>query len=454
MEADDVIATLARRAEERGFDVFIVTADKDARQLISDQVRILNLRKNKLIDAAELEKEWGIRPDQVVDFLALTGDTVDNVPGVPGIGEGFAATFLKQFGTLDQLLANISQVKGPKKQQSLREHADTARRARQLVTLRDDLPLALDWDALKTQSPDVEALEIAVHRVRLPPVPRRAGCAARPVAAQGGTALGGHLSRRRYARAVRRFPRRAKTAAAVLHRHRDHRDRPAAGRSGRAVVLLEVRRGLLLAAARARRIEPARPAQRPSRHCGLSSAIRRSKRSARISSTTCSRSSARAFNWHGPLTDTMVLSYLLESGERNHNLDQLSAAAARPHHDSDHRLDRQRKEPGPNGPGRRRPGRRVRRRGCRRDLADSRRSWRPQVRDQGLWTLYAELERPLIAVLAGMEAAGVKVDVERLKQLSREFAERIATIETEAFRLGRPDVQHQLGASAPPGAVR
>ena len=71
MEADDVIATLARRAEERGLDVFIVTADKDARQLISDQVRILNLRKNKLIDAAELEKEWGIRPDQVVDFLAL-----------------------------------------------------------------------------------------------------------------------------------------------------------------------------------------------------------------------------------------------------------------------------------------------------------------------------------------------------------------------------------------------
>ena len=90
MEADDVIATLARRAEERGLDVFIVTADKDARQLISDHVRILNLRKNKVMDAAELEKEWGIRPDQVVDFLALTGDTVDNVPGVPGIGEGFA----------------------------------------------------------------------------------------------------------------------------------------------------------------------------------------------------------------------------------------------------------------------------------------------------------------------------------------------------------------------------
>src|SRR5271155_5015194 len=156
MEADDVIATLARRAEERGLDVFIVTADKDARQLISDQIRILNLRKNKIIDAAELEKEWGIRPDQVVDFLSLTGDAVDNVPGVPGIGEGFATTFLKQFGTLDALLANVNQVKGPKKQQSLRDHADTARRARELVRLRDDLPLELDWEALRLQDPDVE----------------------------------------------------------------------------------------------------------------------------------------------------------------------------------------------------------------------------------------------------------------------------------------------------------
>ena len=180
-----MIATLATRGEERGLDVFIVTADKDARQLISDQVRIYNLRKNKVMDAAVLEKEWGIRPDQVVDFLALTGDSVDNVPGVPGIGEGFAATFLKEFGTLDQLLANVSRVKGPKKQQSLREHADTARLARQLVTLRDDLPLALDWDALQDPAPGRRGLESALHRVRFSSVPRRAGerrrrCRSRP----------------------------------------------------------------------------------------------------------------------------------------------------------------------------------------------------------------------------------------------------------------------------------
>src|SRR5271156_5814510 len=104
------------------------------------------------MDAAELEKEWGIRPGQVVDFLSLTGDTVDNIPGVPGVGEGFAATFLKQFGTLDNLLDNVSQVKGPKKQQSLREHKETARRARELVRLRDELGAQQSLLPLKDES--------------------------------------------------------------------------------------------------------------------------------------------------------------------------------------------------------------------------------------------------------------------------------------------------------------
>src|SRR5208337_2984215 len=123
----------------------------------SDHVRVLNLRKNSVMDAAGLDKEWGIRPDQVVDFLALTGDSVDNVPGVPGIGPGFAATFLKEFGSLDGLLDNLDKVKG-KKQQALRAHRETALLARRLVALRDDLAMPLDWDALRLKDPDIEAL--------------------------------------------------------------------------------------------------------------------------------------------------------------------------------------------------------------------------------------------------------------------------------------------------------
>ena len=110
------------------------------------------------MDSEALEKDWGIRPEQVVDYLSLTGDAVDNVPGVPGVGPVLASGYLRQFGTLENLLANTDQVKGPKKQQTLRDNADVARRAKTLVALREDLPLALDWDQLRTCPPDEPAL--------------------------------------------------------------------------------------------------------------------------------------------------------------------------------------------------------------------------------------------------------------------------------------------------------
>jgi DNA polymerase I len=433
MEADDVIATLARRAEERGYDVFIVTADKDARQLISDRVKILNLRKNKLIDAAELEKEWGIRPDQVVDFLALTGDTVDNVPGVPGIGEGFAATFLKQFGTLDQLLANVSQVKGPKKQQSLREHADTARRARLLVALRDDLPLALDWEALKTQPPDVETLkalctECGFHRFRdeLGAQQGQLPLKAEPTwqatyhVVDRPERFGDFLSE---LRSQARFCIDTETTAidplladlvglSFCWNAGEAYYLPLRGPAGSSVL----DQAATLAALQPILADPK---------------IEKVGQNIKYDMLALSRSGVTV---NGPLTDTMVLSYLLESGERNHNLDQLSQRLL------DHtmipisdligkgknqgRMDQVAVEKVAEYAG---------------EDADA--TWRietiltAKVREEGLWKLYAELERPLIAVLARMEAAGVAVDVERLKQLSREFAERIATIETEAFAL-------------------
>ena len=113
-EADDVIATLARRAAERGLDVFICTADKDARQLLNDQIRIYNFRKNQILDVEGLKADWGIGPDQVVDYLALTGDSVDNVPGVPGIGPKTASELLQKFGTLDNILDSIPRSRAPR----------------------------------------------------------------------------------------------------------------------------------------------------------------------------------------------------------------------------------------------------------------------------------------------------------------------------------------------------
>ncbi len=157
-EADDAIATVARAASAQGIDVFICTSDKDCRQLIDDRVRLYSLRKRSEYGRAELQKDWGITPEQVVDFQSLVGDSVDNVQGVPGIGEKTASALLQQFGTLDNLLLNVDKVSGAKRQENLRAWAAGAQTSRTLVRLDDKVPVALDWEAWKLQPSDDERL--------------------------------------------------------------------------------------------------------------------------------------------------------------------------------------------------------------------------------------------------------------------------------------------------------
>ncbi|MGD9854819.1 MAG: DNA polymerase I [Planctomycetaceae bacterium] len=153
-EADDVIATLARQAAEDGMEVRIVSNDKDLRQLLGPQVQIYNIRKRQFQDEEFLKKEWGIRPDQVIDFQSLVGDSVDNVPGVPLVGPKKATDLLEKFGTLDDVLANAHQAPGKKLAENLKTYADQARLSRDLVTLRTDLPIDYDWDAARISEPN------------------------------------------------------------------------------------------------------------------------------------------------------------------------------------------------------------------------------------------------------------------------------------------------------------
>jgi DNA polymerase-1 len=153
-EADDVIATVARAASQRGIEVFICTSDKDYRQLIDDRVRLYSLRKHAEFGRQELLHDWGITPEQVIDFQALVGDKVDNVPGVPGIGEKTAAALLKEFGTLDNILANVERVPGAKKQESLRAWAAQEQISRQLVRLETDVAIQFDWEGWRLGSWD------------------------------------------------------------------------------------------------------------------------------------------------------------------------------------------------------------------------------------------------------------------------------------------------------------
>lgn len=158
-EADDVIASVVESAVRRDMDVCIVSNDKDVRQLLGPRVRIYHVRKDQYLTEAELLADWGIRPEQVIDFQSLVGDSVDNVPGVPLIGPKKASALLQQFGTLEEVLAHADQAPGAKLRENLKTFAEQARLSRQLVTLRRDLPLTLDWEAARVGRWDAERLQ-------------------------------------------------------------------------------------------------------------------------------------------------------------------------------------------------------------------------------------------------------------------------------------------------------
>ena len=140
-EADDLIATYARQAVEQGLDVTIVSSDKDLMQLVGGQVLMFDPMKNREIGPDQVREKFGVGPERVVDVQALAGDPSDNVPGVPGIGVKTAAQLINEYGDLDTLLARAQEITQPKRREKLTDHAEDARISRQLVTLRNDVPL-------------------------------------------------------------------------------------------------------------------------------------------------------------------------------------------------------------------------------------------------------------------------------------------------------------------------
>jgi DNA polymerase-1 len=152
-EADDVIGTLARQARERDLDVAIVSIDKDFFQLVRDGVRVFDPREDgSWYDTEGVVAKFGVKPSQVVDVLALVGDASDNVAGVPGIGKKGAIELMSTFGSFDALYERAAELK-PRQRTALEEHRETALRSRELVTIRTDVPIALDLDAIRYQGP-------------------------------------------------------------------------------------------------------------------------------------------------------------------------------------------------------------------------------------------------------------------------------------------------------------
>jgi DNA polymerase-1 len=442
-EADDVLATLATRTVAAGGECTIATSDKDARQLLGDRVRLLNLRNNALIGAAELEAEWGIRPDQVVDFLALVGDAVDNVPGVPGIGPKIAGELLQRFGTLDQVLANVAGVAGVKRRENLVAHADTARAGRELIQLATDVPLEIPWEDGKRHEPDAAALADMLREL-------------------GFRSLLGRVTGAVSQPAVRppSPPARKAAAAATLFDMSDQQDLPAAAFSAPVVMPADD----AAAAALVARLRPLAPLVVCVALPGSAMPMTRPVGLALAGGDAVAWFTASQLTGCGPLRalladagvakqghdlkrhdvalrtlgltlggrsfDTLLAAYLLEAGERNLGL----AETCRRH------------GLGGSVPGDpameaafERPGDAASAAAHCRAVAELTRRLPPLVEAAGLKPLFAEVEMPLAGLLAEMECRGVRIDAPVLAALSSEYATRLAALELEIQALaGHP----------------
>ncbi|HEY1677150.1 MAG TPA: DNA polymerase I [Candidatus Sulfotelmatobacter sp.] len=158
-EADDVIGTLARKASEAGHPVYVVSSDKDMMQLVNENVCILNPPKDNLIcDAAKVEEILGVPPERVVDVMALRGDSIDNIPGAPGIGDKGSVEIIKRFGSVEAALDHAAEVEKKTYRESLLHNRDTVLFSKKMVTIDTDVPVELDVDSMRVGEPDVDAL--------------------------------------------------------------------------------------------------------------------------------------------------------------------------------------------------------------------------------------------------------------------------------------------------------
>src|SRR5579862_6679061 len=184
-EADDVIGTLARRAENSGVDVVIVSSDKDMLQLIDDHTSMLNpMKDDTWYDAAETEKFMGVKPSQVADLLALKGDSVDNIPGAPGIGDKGARDLIVRFGSVEAAIEHAAEVERRTYRESLQNHRDQILLSKKLATIHTTVPVPFERDSLAAQEPDAGSLREVYRALEFHSLLRELGPGEAPAAAR------------------------------------------------------------------------------------------------------------------------------------------------------------------------------------------------------------------------------------------------------------------------------
>jgi DNA polymerase-1 len=488
-EADDLIATYARLGAAAGYDVVVVSSDKDLMQLVGPHVEMRDPMKQTVIDADAVRAKFGVGPDRVVDVQALAGDSSDNVPGVPGIGVKTAAELINTYGDLDTLLARAEEIRQPKRRQTLIENAEMARVSRELVRLRDDVPVDDGIDALAIGDPDpdtlfgfLDAMEFATLAARLRGrLAKRAGGAAAASAAVATPPIGAgvvpaagdapapdaDLGAPRYVAVqdeatLRAWIERATAAGVVtVDTETTSLDVMRAELVGVSLSIAPGAAAYIPLGHRAPEAQPglsfdleagsgpeggegggngaggAAPVQIPrDRALELLRPLLSDPGVLKVGQNI--KYDMAVLARHGvaitPVDDTMLLSFVLEAGLHGHGMDELSEL---------HLGHRPITFKDVAGTGKaqvtfdRVPlDRAVAYAAEDADITNRlHRLLKPRLVAEHLVSVYETIERPLVPVLVDMERAGIRVDPERLATLSRDFAGRMADLEAEIHRL-------------------
>jgi DNA polymerase-1 len=432
-EADDLIGTLAKQAEAAGFEVVIVTGDKDMLQLVTPAVRIYDPVKDKSLGEAECREKFGVEPARVVEVMGLMGDATDNIPGVKGIGEKTAMKLIAEFGTIENLLEHVDDVKPARTQALLREQAEQARLSRKLATIRTDCPVEFDAKAFTTHPPDPERLAPVLREMEFSRLlktitfsPAHPG-ASEPAFSRGasgsappGEALGGGVDTIKDENAAKRFAdHMAKGGLAGLHLVLDG-----------AGVGAEVR-GLALSAPDGTTVFASRLFG-PLKDLLADTKVLKAAHDLKPALLGLHRAGVETVE---PAFDTMIAAYLLNPNKRDHSLGTVALEALGYH------LGTGRKEQPEDAAG---------------DLfasAETTATAVPQaaeaaavvarlapvlqerLSEQGSLSLFEEIEMPLVPVLAEIERNGFGLDIRVLHEQGKELERELENIMGDIVRL-------------------
>jgi DNA polymerase-1 len=459
-EADDLIAAYACKARDAGGEVVIVSSDKDLMQLVGDRVSMLDTMKNVKIGREQVIEKFGVGPEKVVDVQALCGDSVDNVPGAPGIGVKTAALLINEYGDLDTLLARASEIKQPKRRDTLIEFADQIRLSRELVRLDCDTPLPEPIDDLAVKDPEAEVLAKFLEEMEFRTLARRivearGGGVAAPAPAQAPAAAPDHpaidtssyVCVRDLATLDHWIERAYAVGTVAFDTETDALSSANANLCGISLAVApgeavyipvghehEGSGGLEFETPEAVQQIPCEEVIARLKPLLEDPAVLKVAQNAKYDIAVLSRYGIEV----SPIEDTMLISYVLEAGLHNHGMDELSKLwlGHEPIKFKDVAGTGKAQKSFKHVP--------LEPATCyaAEDADVTLRLYqhlRPRLQREGLLSVYETLERGMPHVLARMENEGIKVDPERLRQLSNDFSVRMGEFEARAHELaGRP----------------